>query len=208
MTKPRARVEADPSAAIHSMLPKLELAPIRTYLRIFTKVGLPSSTPSATISRSKAIRIMSAAAWATPVIACAMSVRLVCPKIAPQRQRSGLASLRRQRRINGIDFADRRASRPSSRACVAIAVEARFAAVRMGHPALWATRQNPRPPRRARSRKSGASPGYRSEGCQYRPALRADKRHEASDRRQCRARPPARRRGDRKNVAWFRSYGS
>ena len=55
------------ATAIDSMLPKFELAPMRTYFRIFAKVRRPSSTPSATTSRSGASRIMSAAAWATPV---------------------------------------------------------------------------------------------------------------------------------------------
>ena len=55
------------ATAIDSMLPKLELAPMRTYLRMLTKVRRPSSTPSATTSKSDASRIMSAAAWATPL---------------------------------------------------------------------------------------------------------------------------------------------
>ena len=55
------------ATAIDNMLPKFELAPIRTYLRMLAKVRRPSSTPSATTSRSDASRIMSAAAWATPV---------------------------------------------------------------------------------------------------------------------------------------------
>ena len=49
------------------MLPKLELAPIRTYFRILAKVRRPSSTPSATTARSESSRIISAAARATPV---------------------------------------------------------------------------------------------------------------------------------------------
>src|SRR5258708_1465461 len=55
------------ATAIDSMFPKFELAPMRTYLRMLAKVRLPSSTPSATTSRSEASRIMSAAACATPV---------------------------------------------------------------------------------------------------------------------------------------------
>ena len=38
---------------MESMLPKFELAPIRTYFRILAKVRRPSSTPSATTSRSE-----------------------------------------------------------------------------------------------------------------------------------------------------------
>jgi len=50
------------AAAIDSMLPKFELAPMRTYLRMLAKVRRPSSTPSAITSKSDASRIMSAAA--------------------------------------------------------------------------------------------------------------------------------------------------
>ncbi len=52
---------------MESMLPKLELAPMRTYFRMLAKVRRPSSTPSATTARSESSRIMSAAARATPV---------------------------------------------------------------------------------------------------------------------------------------------
>ena len=52
---------------MESMLPKFELDPIRTYLRMLAKVRRPSSTPSATTERSVSSRIMSAAARATPV---------------------------------------------------------------------------------------------------------------------------------------------
>ena len=55
------------AAAIDSMLPKFELAPMRTYFMILAKVRRPSSTPLATTSRSESSKMMSAAACATPL---------------------------------------------------------------------------------------------------------------------------------------------
>ena len=47
-----------------NILPKLELAPIRTYLRMFTKTLRPSITPSSSTIKSFSNKIIDAAAFA------------------------------------------------------------------------------------------------------------------------------------------------